>query len=190
VEWRCALLPDLVDPGAIVLKIFRRFADKISVEHSGPADLRSIRRRDYKRIRISLCASLITLLAAPVFAQQPPAVMLAALGWGICPVVPQFCPGWKPTPYDADVLLIPARGANTVAIHYVVIAVDAYGDSRTFVGDFPANAGDANGVNNSVTIYAGKLASASVTITEIQGPDASGNVAAPVTYQTQAVMQL
>lgn len=133
-----------------------------------------------------LILALIALCGFVAQAAIPAPVLISPDGWGFCLIVPQACPGWKQSPYDPDLLLIPARGANTVAVHYVVTATDAHGAPRLFIGDFAANG--ANGRDNNTVIYAGELKTATVQITEIQGPDAFGNAVPPVVYEAQVLL--
>jgi hypothetical protein len=149
-----------------------------------------------KLLNVGTGLAALTVFAIASFAQeaqsQPPA-MLVALGWSICPMAPQLCnPQNAPLPgYEPDVLLITARGANTIAFRYQLIGIAKdTGEVRTFMGSFPVNANTGSGTANSITVYAGNLSSAYVTITEIQGPDASGNTAAPITYQGEAGLLL
>ena len=149
-----------------------------------------------KLLRFGTGMAALSVFAFATFAQQaqpqPPA-LLVALGWSICPVAPQLCnPQNAPLPgYEPDVLLINAHGAHTIAIRYELIGIAKdTGEVRTFMGSFPVNANTGSGTANSITIYAGNLSSAYVTVTEIQGPDASGNTAAPITYQGEAGLLL
>lgn len=151
-----------------------------------------------KLLRFGTGLAALSVFAAASFAQQaqpqpqPPA-MLVALGWSICPFAPQLCnPQNAPlSGFEPDVLLINARGKNTVAFRYELIGIAKdTGEVRTFTGSFPVNANTGSGSANSITIYAGNLSTAYVTITEIQGPDASGTTAAPMTYQGEAGLLL
>ncbi len=146
--------------------------------------------------RIGAGLAALSVFAIASFAQQtqsqPPA-LLVALGWSICPLAPQLCnPQNAPLPgYEPDVLLITARGATTIAFRYQLIGIAKdTGEVRAFMGSFPVNANTGNGTANSITIYAGNLSGAYVTIMEIQGPDGSGNTAAPITYQGEAGLLL
>jgi hypothetical protein len=151
-----------------------------------------------KSIRMGTGLAALSVFAIASFAEQsptqaPPPAMLVALGWSICPLAPQLCdPQHAALPgYEPDVLLLAAHGPNTIAFRYQLIGIGKdTGEVRTFTGSFPTNANTGNGTANSITIYAGNLSSAFVTITEIQGPDANGNPVPPVTWQGEVGLLL